>query len=90
MQVGIGSDIPSSISVDSNQVNKIDKSMALNFYRAKKADILHSTNSIPLSLMWDIPQTDEFCKDQDCREERKKLFEEIEITDRGKKIAIAF
>ena len=88
VQVEVGSDIPSSISVDGNQVNKIDKSMALNFYRAKKANLLHSTNSIPLSLMWDIPQTDEFREDQNCREERKKLFEEIEITDREKKLQL--
>lgn len=88
VQVGVGNDIPSSISVDGNQVNTIDKNMALNFYRAKKADTLHLTNNIPLSLIWDIPQTDEFREDQDCREERKKLFEEMEITDREKKLQL--
>lgn len=90
VQVRVGNDIPSSISVDGNQINKIDKSMALNFYRAKKADKLRLTNNVPLSLMWDMPQTGEFCNDQDCKEERKKLFEEIEITDREKKVAVAF
>ncbi|WP_108784441.1 vWA domain-containing protein [Wolbachia endosymbiont of Bemisia tabaci] len=88
VQVRVGNDIPSNISVDINQINKIDKRIALDFYRAKKADTLRLTNNVPLSLIWDIPQTDEFCEDQDCKEERKKLFEEIKITDREKMLQL--
>ncbi|MCC8371176.1 MAG: VWA domain-containing protein [Rickettsia endosymbiont of Pseudomimeciton antennatum] len=77
VQVKIGDNSPQNLSVDIEQINKIDKGMTLTFYKERKVNELQSTGNISLSLMWDIPQTDNFCDDPECQKERINLFQEI-------------